>query len=276
MTAGPMHIGIDGREFTLAFQGFDAPLRATAPGGHGVTLRPWRFGRHLAALDRCAQPTPTGLALDTAAFAREVLHDSAVPDAHADDFHGLALWWASGGGQDQPAAALADGDVRCGAVCARLRPWSGGERLAAVAASREQDEAGGARFHLGRYLRAMLACSVQALDPPGTVLDELDAATGQSLLQAVLALNVADPEAIAASPLYEPEAARQTLRLCRELGWTPSRVWATPAAELDRLDALLDRAAPAATSVPAPRPAMHRSPRLADQPDAVVIRIEDD
>lgn len=275
MTAGPMHIGIDGREFTLAFQGFDAPLRATAPGGRCVTLQPWRFGRHLAALDRCARATPTGLALDTAAFAREVLHDSAVPDAHADDFHGLALWWASGG-QEPPATAAADGDVCCGAVRARLRPWSGGERLAAVAASREQDGEGGSRFHLGRYLRAMLACSVQALEPPGTVLDELDAATGQSLLQAVLALNVADPAAIAASPLYEPEAARQTLRLCRELGWTPSRVWATPAAELDRLDALLDRAAPEAAPVPAPAPAMRRSPRLADQPDAVVIRIEDD
>ncbi|WP_298233798.1 hypothetical protein [uncultured Azohydromonas sp.] len=266
-----MHIGIDGREFALSFEGFDAPLRATAPGGRGITLRPWRFGRHLAALDRCAQATPTGLALDTAAFAREVLDDSAVPDAHADDFHGLALWWASGGGRDRPATAAADGEVRCGAVRARLRPWSGGERLAAVAASREQDGEGGTRFHLGRYLRAMLACSVQALEPPGTVLEELDAATGQSLLQAVLALNVADPEA-----LYAPEAARQTLRLCRELGWTPSRVWATPAVELDRLDALLDRAAPATAPVPPPRPAISRSSRLADQPDAVVIRIEDD
>jgi hypothetical protein len=268
-----MRIGIDGQELTLAFRGFDALLQATAPDGASVTLQPWRFGRHLAALDRCATATAEGLALDAPAFAREVLRDSGVPAEAAPAFEGLALWWASGGGQAQPAT-VADGHYRCGPVRAQLRAWSGGERMTALAASRTQDEDGGLRFHPGRYLRAMLAASVQALEPPGTALEELDAAAGQSLLQAVLALNVADPAELAASPLYAPEAARQTLRLCRELGWTPSRVWATPAAELDRLDALLDRAAPAAAAAPAPAPM--RSSRLADQPDAVVIRIEDD
>jgi hypothetical protein len=266
-----MRIGIDGQAYTLDFQGFDVPLRATAADGASVTLQPWRFGQHLTTLDACATVTAEGLALDAPAFAREVLRASAVPAGQVPAFEALALWWA--GGEVLPAG-VEEGEVCCGPVRARLRPWSGGERMAAVAASRSQDEDGALRFHPGRYLRAMLAASVQALQPEGTELDALDAATGQSLLQAVLALNVADPAEPAASPLYAPEAARRTLRLCRELGWTPSQVWATPAVELDRLDALLDQVAPAAAAAPAPAP--WRSTRLADQPDAVVIRIEDD
>jgi hypothetical protein len=66
------------------------------------------------------------------------------------------------------------------------------------------------------------------------------------------------------------------------MGWTPSQVWAAPAAEIDRLLALLDAvdvspapaAGPAApATVVAATSATPR--RLADLPDAVLIRIDD-
>jgi hypothetical protein len=90
------------------------------------------------------------------------------------------------------------------------------------------------------------------------------------LLHATVALNLAgdEEEALLDGGPAAREWAARTLRLCQALGWTPARVWATPAAEIDRLLRMLDLVQPAAP----PRP----PPRLADHPDATVIRIDDD
>ena len=101
-------------------------------------------------------------------------------------------------------------------------------------------------------------------------LDDLDARATAVLLHATVALNLAgeEEEALLEGGPAAREWAARTLRLCQALGWTPARVWATPAAEIDRLLRLLDMVRPQA--LPA------RAPRLADHPDATVIRIEDD
>ena len=87
------------------------------------------------------------------------------------------------------------------------------------------------------------------------------------------ALNLCDDEdeALLQGGPAARECAARTLRLCQALGWTPARVWATPAIEVDRLLRMLDLVQPSAA---APRPAGRRS--LADHPDATLIRIDDD
>jgi hypothetical protein len=263
-----VRITIDGFEYHLVFGGFCGVTRAASPSGAEIDLQPWPFGEHLAALDACMKPTENGLELDEVEFSGRVLAHSGVPGSLFEEFRPLALWWASGGGEVN-TPSIGDGEYRFGAVRARIRPWSGGERFEALSRCRSEDAEGALSFNLGAYLRAMLTASV-VLSDASPSLDGMDSASGLALLNAVLKLDVVDPEALADSPLYSPESARQTLRFCRELGWTPTKVWATAATELDHLSALLDRAQPLT-----PRP-LSRGPRLADHPDAVVIHIEDD
>lgn len=118
----------------------------------------------------------------------------------------------------------------------------------------------------------MVRASLQALDST-TGLDDLDARATAVLLHATVALNLCDDEdeALLQGGPAARECAARTLRLCQALGWTPARVWATPAIEVDRLLRLLDLVQPSAT---APRPASRRS--LAEHPDATLIRIDDD
>lgn len=230
-------IDIDGLVYAIDFQGFDKAMNARSSSRVEVQLLPWPLSVHLNALDECVVPTARGLALDTRELSRRVL-------VH------------SGGWYD------------CGGIRLHLRPWTSGERFQAMSHCRRAD-GDGERVDLGAYLRAMLATSVVTVEPARS-LDELDSGATRSLLEAVTALNVVSPEALADSIPDTPEADRITLRLCRALGWTPTQVWATPAVEVDRLLRLLDRNAASQTAAPT------RVARLADHPDATVIRIEDD
>jgi hypothetical protein len=125
----------------------------------------------------------------------------------------------------------------------------------------------------------MLEASVRSVEPAGTELRTLDSASTAALLEAVVALNVAGEEE--AALLSSPEIATSTLRICRELGWTPGQVWATPAPEVDRLLRLMEAARGAAPSRadagrgPSPLPPPMGS-GIASHPDAIIIQIEDD
>jgi hypothetical protein len=188
------------------------------------------------------------------------------------------LWWASGG--DGLERRDVEGGVELGGRRFRLRAWTQLERMRALSGSVETRTEGGTSFDAAAYLGAMLRASVQAMEPEGPGLEDLDAATTAGLLDAVVALNVPDAEEPGGLPDEAPgakEMAAVTLRLCRALGWTPSQVWATPAPEVDRLLRLLDltEGSPVARSAPAPA-ARTGGSRLADHPDAIVIHIEDD
>jgi hypothetical protein len=259
-------INIDGLVYAIDFRGFDEAMNARSAAGAEVELKPWPLSAHLHALDECVVATAHGLALDTRELSRRVLEYSGVAEDAQTSFAPLALWWASGG--ETPPATLGGGWYDCGGVRLHLRPWSSGERFRAIARCRRAD-GDGERFNLGAYLRALLEASVVSVEP-ARALGELDSGATRSLLEAVIALNVVSPEAPADSIADTPEADRITLRLCRALGWTPTQVWATPAVEMDHLLRLLDRTAATETVAPT------RVARLADHPDATVLRIEDD
>jgi hypothetical protein len=268
-------LDVDEVAYPVHFQGFHQELHVWLRGGEHVSLRPWTCGEHLAALGRHLRPGAGGAALDPAAFCGEVLARDGLVGARAEELVPLALWWAAGGGV-APVRAGADGWVELGPCRARLRAWTYGERLRALAVSTREEADGQRRFDTGRYLGAMLEASVKEVVPATCEVRGLDSASTVALLDAVVALNAGEVEAT-----VSPEEAAVTLRLCRELGWTPSQVWATPAPEVDHLLRLLDavqgprveRPVPVAAPVARPVPA---SPRLADFPDAIVIQIEDE
>ncbi|WP_295455134.1 hypothetical protein [uncultured Thiodictyon sp.] len=269
MGTAPTTVQIDGRPYRIAFQGFDRPLDISTDDGAEARLCPWTLGQHLATLTECLRHGPGGLALDSAAYAGQVLDASGVPEARRSELAPLALWWASGGGGGDSQTPAADGWLDLGGTRAQLRPWSAGERFAMLAEASVPDAAGGTRADPVACVRAMLRHTVTATDPP-TDLDALDSGAAATLLAAAIAINDR-PTAGGAVPHTIPDsppAARLTLRLCRALGWTPSQVWATPAAEIDLLVGLLDRLESVSPVTPARGLAAH--------PDAVVIRIEDD
>lgn len=268
--ADDIRIEIDDIAYRLAFSGFNKPMNAWSPNGAEIALQPWPLGEHLRTLNECAILTATGLKLDVQAFGRRILEYCKAPQPLHQLFLPLALWWANGGEAPKPTR---QGDVyQFSTFKARLRPWSAADRYAALADCQYEDEQGEIRFNLGAYLLTMLEASVLTLDPSHLSLAELDSASTNALLNTVSELNVIDSEALAKSPLGSPLAAQQTLRLCRELGWTPSQVWSTPAAELDRLSQLLDITHPQTNDTASAGP----TTTFTDHPDTVIIRIEDD
>lgn len=266
MQSADVSIEIDGRAYATDFQGFDTPMNAYALAGAQVRLQPWRLSVHLSALAECVIPTRQGVALNARAFSRKVLDNPLLPESLHEIFAPLALWWASGG--EATPEALDGGWNLCGSVRVLLRPWSSGERFSALSRCR-LDAGDGTRFNLSAYLVAMLEASVVAMEP-SRPLQSLDSSATCALLKVVIALNAPDFQESRSVFPDLPEADRLTLRLCKVLGWTPSQVWATPAPEMDRLLAMLDRI----DSAESRRPALGSG--LAQHPDAVVIRIEDD
>lgn len=264
-----------GRAYELIYAGPDQALQVQAP--LAAALPVWRYHEQMAALAACLGQRGQGLSLDAMALAMILLDRAGVAAENQPDLMPLALWWA--GGASGLASALQGSDLPLLGGTARLRPWSEGERFAALSRC-QADQGQGPQFQAIAYLDAMVRASVQWLPAAGSAvsrLDDLDAASTQALLDAVVGLNVLRPEdevllaADAASALAAQSAAR-TLNLCRLLGWTPSQVWAAPAVEIARLEALIQRSQPA---VAKPAPAARRRPSLADAPDAVVIRIDD-
>lgn len=273
MQPTPRVIEVDGIAFNVQFAGFHTDMTATSPAGETVRLQPWRLRQHLAALRQSLFVTTDGLRLDTRAFSSLVLGESGVSDDLAPGFSSLALWWAAGGDPAPHSGPALTGWLDLGPARVNLRPWSNGERLQALGRCLS-GEGDAASLDTVAYLEAMLSASVVGFDPPLDAGD-LDAAATARLLDVVVELNApaaGQVDSVLASAIGDSEhLTRATLRLCRSLGWTPSQVWSAPAAEVDRLLALLERLEPAPPSAPA-----EHSPGLADLPDAVVIRIEDD
>lgn len=273
--AVPSSIEVDGRRFVVCVGAPGESLEVDTSTGERVRLGRWSFDAHLLALDRHASVNEEGLQFDAEGFAREVLRGLEVPEAYLEELAPIALWWAASGGYEVSSEEKADGWTRVGSVRARLRPWTFAERSRALSESTLPCAGGGREFRLERYLRMMLRASIVSLEPTGVELSMLDGATTAALLAGALALNDAggrdEDRRLKAADADSQELARVTLRLCKSLGWTPSQVWETPAAEVDRLLAMLAVAEP---SAPAPSPA-RRAPSLADHPDAVVIQVED-
>jgi hypothetical protein len=264
-------IVVDEVAYPVKFRGFDATLDAAGPDGETVHLRPWTYRDHMDALRLSLRPTVRGLELDTENFCRCVLERSGLPEDYDSDLGGLVLWWA-GGGEPEAATLAGDGWFDLGPVRVQLRGWSSAQRIRALARSLIEDESGES-FDAVSYLDAMVRASIKASDPE-TDLEQLASDATATLLEAVINLNAPEqllPEAaISRETGTVREHARTTLRLCASLGWTPSRVWATPAAEVDRLLALIDLTHPE-TSVQWVRPSS-----LAAYPDSVVIYFEDE
>jgi hypothetical protein len=275
VSAVPSSIEVDGRRFSVHVGHPGGSLEVDTSTGERVRLRRWHFEEHLRALDRHASADEQGLRFDTEGFARDVLRDSEVPAPLIEELAPVALWWATTGGYEPGSGVQTDGWVRAGSVRARLRPWTFAERSKALSESLTPSAGGGQELSLERYLRAMLSASIVALEPPGLELTMLDGATTAALLDVAVALNNSgerdEDQRMKAADADSQKLARTTLRLCKALGWTPSQVWETPAAEVDRLLALLEVAEPSAP-VSAP---VRRAPSLADHPDAVVIQVED-
>ena len=264
-------IVVDGQAYSVCFRGFHEPMEVYGSDGNTFTFLPWTYREHMNALRLSLVSSIRGLDLLADEFCSQVLHRSGLTLENAADLGGLALWWASGGGAKFPGSNV-DDRLDLGPVRVRLKGWSNAERIYALSHNLMNDEAGEA-FDVVGYLDAMVRASIETMDPLMD-LDELDPVATATLIEAVLNLNA--PEKLLPKIPFEEDSetarryARTTLKLCASLGWTPARVWATPAAEVDRLVALIDLLQPAPVAQPS------RSSGLADYPDAVVIHFEED
>ena len=285
-------VEVDGLGFRTYGGDPDAPT-LEAPGGARVTLRPWPLTAHLRACEAALRLDDGVVRFDARSFAAAVLHHCGADPDLVDELAPAALWWAAGADHPPPAPLAPDGWLPLTRGRVRLQPWSWADRCRAVDASRvdaREPTSGssgpaptsrpcGPEFRLTPYLAAMLRATVVQTD--GVDPDQLVGIDAQHLLAAVLAVNTPqgplEDTLAALTPALAGKLAAETVRLCRALGWTPSQVWSMPAAEAQRLLALLDRIEPAAAPpVPPPRPVQAATSRLAAYPDAVVIRVEDD
>lgn len=265
---------VDDRRYATLFDGFDRPLVARSSCGQERVLEPWTWRRHRQALRDCTRLAGDSLALAANEFAAQVL-GREQQGAAFDAFAPLALWWAAGGGEDSEPLPNSDGWCEAGAVRVRLRAWHESERLSALGAALAGRPGEGGRFDAVGYLDAMLRASIAAVEPERDT-DDLDSGSFARLLPQVLALNVGDVgEMRVLHGGAAQEAARGTLAVCRLLGWTPSQVWAAPAAEVSRLLQLaaIAEGPPIAEPVGAPGGDARRH-GVAGHPDAVVFRFE--
>lgn len=265
-------IQVDGKSYFVCFQGFDEPMKVQTTGGELFTFSPWRYKAHMEALGLSLEFGEEGLALDVGLFCQCVARRVVRPVGDDANLEGLILWWASGGNVNIPVQIVQNSWLNLGSTRVQLEGWSNGDRVHALSLCVVKD---GEYEYLDvvGYLDRMIRASVKEIRHE-TELDDLDSGAATALIQAVIRLNL--PESSLPEDIYNgnPEAARihaqTTLRLCAALGWLPSQVWKTPAVEVDRLLAILDRVQPLQPPSPA------TSSRLADHPDAVVIHFGDD
>jgi hypothetical protein len=278
---------VDGLRWELDFAGFASSTRARSEAAE-LELRPWSCAQHLAALRQHLRMGAGGLELDGSGYADAVLANAEVIRRASEGveplLRSLALWWASGIVPGAPTSELKpdpEGWLDLGRDrAARLRAWTWGERLTAQRSHLHEAEPSKTDFDPLGYLDALLRACVDELVDRTTgerlAIEALDQGATRRLLAAVTALN--HPDA-ASDPLalLSPALAAATLRLCAALGWTPERVLATPAVEVQRLLALLERVdagRPAISAGPARARGPARRRRIADHPDAVVIMFD--
>lgn len=263
---------LGGVVWRMVYQGAGKELNVLSP--VPVKLPVWRYKQHRKALQYSLQATANGVQLDTQRLVRFVLGQTLTSE-QLRQLTPLILWWISGGDgltiEQQGKRLIMD------TLTITLQPWSEQQRVAALQACLVRDPlapSADSRLDPISYLYAMVKATAYKLS--AQTLDELDAAQTQALCQAVTQLNM--PAINEATKPMEanipPVLAARTLRLCKALGWTPEKVWSTPAVEIDRLLALLDKTErkPVVTT---PFPS-NRKKRLADAPDAIVIHIEND
>lgn len=283
-------IVIDETVFGIEFAGFDCSLRARLSTTHdmaansdgSVYLLPWPCERHLANMARFAEIEQGSVVLDTEGYADELLRWCGVPEPQHLALRPLALWWACG---IPPSRGLGEGyslatdqqgwlELRPG-LRVQLRTWTWGEKLKSLSAHTKTmgDEM---QLAPAGYLDDMLRASVVAFTSDtdsDVMLSQLDSQATQRLIQAVVSLNEPDRDEFWTH--LPPDAIGATLRICSELGWTPSQVHAAPASEIDHLLTLLDLAEGHATSLDhSHRHSRHR--RIEDFPDSIVIRFDDE
>lgn len=282
-------IEVDGLPLAIHFEGYGRPLSARLPEGRSITLQPWSCREHLLALERNLRVAGGEIRLDEKGYALEVLTANGIRQELHQLAAPLALWWAAGGegaGAACEEETLAEGVDReagrpegagwltLGGSRFLLKPWTEGERMKALMERIDSSPEGELSIDIVGYLELMLDETVAAADPPERDYHDLDGSATRALISAVVELNV--PRAGWAPELAERlgrapvELAGNTLRICRLLGWTPSRVWETPAAEIGRLLDLLDIVE---ESGPAPTPPLTG---LTAHPDTVIIKVEEE
>lgn len=242
-------------------------------------LPAWNYRQHIQALRTSVENVNGKVRLNSKRLVASVLSQTNLAHYSPALVMPLVLWWITGG---NTSVSLEGSLVTVGAVQMRLRPWSEQQRNAALSHCYQPSQDGKGQLDVIGYLEAMIAHTLQEVIP-AIPLNELDAACTTALIEAVVQLNVAEADSLTTMLSAEnaealtQQTAQRILRLCRALGWTPSQVLATPAVEIDRLIALLNVAEPALPVTKAMRPPVtpKRSRRLADMPDAIVIRIED-
>ena len=99
MAASADVVEVDGTQFSVQFDGFDAPMEVQTSMGVEVCFRSWTFGNHFRALEAAIFPARQGLRLHARHFAQQVLSGLRIPAAVQEELAPLALWWAAGGGQ---------------------------------------------------------------------------------------------------------------------------------------------------------------------------------
>ena len=269
----PVVIDVDGRRFSVLREGPGAPLHVKTSQGKTFQWLPVCLDDHLRVLEKHVHANERGLSFDREGFCATLLEAAGVPEAFFEELEPLMLWWAAGGADVDVEPGIDEaGWIDLGAGRVKLRPWTWVERERAMRESTTVLPNGAQQFSLERYMLAMIRCSVVDVAPNGLTLDDVAAAR---LVDAVVAVNTSggrdEDRMLGVGDAASQALAQTTLRLCKMLGWTPSQVWSLPAAELDRLMAMLRLTESAA--VPVARAA--RPTGLASYPDAVVIQVED-
>ena len=271
MTDPVSEIKIDDATFNIHFQGFDVSLQVNTSSGTAVEFLPWYFSDYLSVLGRCVYPDREGVKLDGGRLVKEVFLHNKIQDDFHQELYPVALWWAVGG--EHQVSEIKDSAVTLGEYEFQLRGWSAKERMDALARCLSEKTTDGLEFDFVQYIELMIRSSVVKIKP-SIAIETLDAAITSELLESVTMLNVAGSlsEEIATwgSIPGLQQLLHSTLRLCKELGWGPSQIWSLPAAEIDRLIAMLDLLDTKQT-----KPVTHSS-RFSSDPDAIVINIEND
>jgi hypothetical protein len=267
---------IDGRPYAVSPTQVGGALRARV-GNEDVMLPLWSWAEHREALGRHLRVRDRQVELDDEGYAREVLDRAGIDPSLRSTLVPLALWWASGCGsirsartQIPPNLAGAWVDL-AGGFRARVRGWTWRERLSAL---RECVVTEGEiqRVDPLRIIEQLLATTVLAVEHhvSGRVEDlgSLDVVVVHQLLEVLLEMSMPGQTTSNGTLPDDPGVARRVLHLCRRLGWTPSQVLATPAAEIDALIGLLELAETGASG-----PSRTRG-RIHGHPDAVVLMFE--